>query len=75
VDPDHIKILSLGAIWNLGKVTWLSRAATRLQVTKGPSIRLRCIRTLMAQTQYHPINPFVFVNCTVNFKILIELGF
>ena len=35
LDPDDIKILSLGAIWNFGKGTGLSWADIRLWGTKG----------------------------------------
>jgi hypothetical protein len=45
LDPEDIKILSLGAIWNFGKGTGLSWD------TMGPSIRSRCIGTVKARTQ------------------------
>jgi len=45
LDPEDIKILNLGAIWNFGKGTGLSRADIRLWGTKGPSIRPRFIGT------------------------------
>jgi hypothetical protein len=51
LDPEDIKILSLGAIWNFGKGTGLSWADIRLWGTKGPSIRPRCIGTIRAQTK------------------------
>jgi hypothetical protein len=35
LDPEDIKILNLGAIWNFGKGTGLYRADIRLQGTKG----------------------------------------
>jgi len=38
LDPEVIKILSLGAIWNFGKATGLSWTDIRLWGTKGPSI-------------------------------------
>ena len=36
LDPEDIKILSLGAIWNFGKGTGLSRAGIRLMGHEGP---------------------------------------
>jgi len=51
LDPEDIKILSLGAIWNFGKGTGPSWADIRLRGTNGPSIRPRCIGTLGARTQ------------------------
>jgi len=46
LDPEEIKILSLGAIWNFGKGTGLSGADIRLWDTKGQSIKPRCIETV-----------------------------
>jgi hypothetical protein len=51
LDPEDIKILSLGAIWNFGKGTGHSWAEVRLWGTKGLSIRPGCIRTVRVQTQ------------------------
>ena len=51
LDPEDIKILSLGAIWNRGKGTGLSWADIRLWGTKGSYIRPRCIGTVRARTQ------------------------
>jgi hypothetical protein len=41
LDPEDIKVLSWGAIWNFGKGRGLV-----LWGTKGPSVRPRCIGTL-----------------------------
>ena len=51
LDPEDIKILSLGAIWSFGKGTGLSWTCIMLWRTRGPSTRPRCIRTIRAQTQ------------------------
>ena len=51
LDPDDIKILSLGAIRNFGKWTVLTWAVIRLWGTKGPSIRPRCIGSVRPRTQ------------------------
>ena len=51
LDPENIRILRLGAIWNFGKGTGLSWADIRLWGTNGTSIRPRCIRTVWARTQ------------------------
>jgi len=49
LDPEDIKFLSLGAIWNFGKGTGLFWADIRLWGTKGH--KSRCIGTVRAQTQ------------------------
>jgi hypothetical protein len=51
LDPEDIKILRLGAIWNCGKRTVLSWAYNRLWGTKGLSVGPRCIGTVRALTQ------------------------
>ena len=51
LEPEAIKILSLGVIWNFSKGTGLSRVDIRLWGTKGPSIRRTCNRTIRARTQ------------------------
>jgi hypothetical protein len=56
LDPEDVKILSLGAIGNFGKGTGLSWAGIRLWATKGPSIRPRCIGTVRARTQCKSIS-------------------
>ena len=48
LDPEAIKILSLGAIWNFSKGTGLSRIDMRLWGTVGLSVRPRCIGTIRA---------------------------
>jgi hypothetical protein len=48
LDLENIKILSVGAIWNFGKGTGLSRADIRLWGTKGLSVGPRCIGTMRA---------------------------
>ena len=58
LDPEDIKILSLGAIWNFGKGTGLSWTDIRLWVTKGPSVRPRCIGTVGALTQCKSVSQF-----------------
>jgi hypothetical protein len=50
LDPEDIKILSLGAIWKFSKWAGLSGADIRLWGTKDLSIRSRCIGTVIAQT-------------------------
>jgi hypothetical protein len=50
-DLEEINILSLEAIWNIGKGTGLYRADIRLWGTKGLSIRPRCIGTIRARAQ------------------------
>ena len=55
LDPEDIKILSLGAIWNSSKGIGLSRAI-RLWGTKDPSIRPRCIGTVRTGIQCPSIN-------------------
>jgi hypothetical protein len=56
LDPEDIKILSLGTIWNFGKETGLYRADIRLWGTKGRSIRSRYIGTVRDRTQRKSIN-------------------
>jgi len=56
LDPEDIKILSLGATWNFGKGTGLSWADIWLWGTKGPSIKPMCIGTVRARTQCKSIN-------------------
>jgi len=51
LDTEAIKILSLGAIWNLSKGTGLCWVDIRLWSTKSPSIRPRCIGTMRARTK------------------------
>ena len=51
LDPEDIKSLSLGAIWNFSKGTGLSWTGIRLWGSKGLYLRPRCIRTIRAQTQ------------------------
>jgi len=50
-DPEDIKSLSLGVIWNFSKETELPWADIRLWGKKGPFIGLRCIGTVRAQTE------------------------
>ena len=57
LDPEDIKILSLGAIWNFGIGTDLSWADIRLWGTQGLSIRHRCIGTVRDQTKCKSMNP------------------
>jgi len=51
MDPEDIKVLSLGAIWNFRKGTGLSCVDIRLWGTKGPSIRPRCVGAVRYRTQ------------------------
>ena len=51
LDPEDIKCLSLGAIWNFSKGTGLSWVG-RLWGTKGLSIWPRCFGNVRARTQY-----------------------
>jgi hypothetical protein len=50
-DPEDIKSLSLGTIWNFIKGTWLTWTGIRLWGTKGTLLRPRCIGTVRARTQ------------------------
>ena len=59
LDAEDIKSLSLGAIWNLSKRTGVPRTGIRLQGTKGPFLRPRCIGTVGARTQ-------VLINQSIN---------
>jgi hypothetical protein len=56
LDPEAIKIWSLGAIWKFIKGTGVSWVDMRLWGTKGPSIRPRCIGNVRAQTTCWSIN-------------------
>jgi len=51
VDPEDIKILSLGAICKFSKGTGLFCIDIRLWGTKGPSIRPRCFGTVRSRAQ------------------------
>jgi hypothetical protein len=51
LDPEAIKILSLGAIWNFSKGTGLYWVDIRLWGIEGPSIRPRCVGIVRARTQ------------------------
>jgi len=50
-DPQDIKSLSLGVIWNFIKGTWLTWTGISLWGTKGPLLRPRCFGTVRARTQ------------------------
>jgi len=50
-DPEDIKSLSLGAIWNFIKGTWLTWTDISLWSTKGLLLRPMCIGTVRARTQ------------------------
>ena len=65
LDPEDIKILSLGAIGNFGKGTGLSGVDIRLWGTKGLSVRPRCIGTVRAQTQCKSINQSILHKHTI----------
>jgi hypothetical protein len=56
LDPEDIKVSSLGAIWNFSKGTGLSWADIRLWDTKGLSIRPGCIGAVRDRTHCKSIN-------------------
>jgi hypothetical protein len=51
LDPEGIKSLTLRAIWNYSDGAWLLWTGNRLWGNKGPFLRLRCIRIVMARNQ------------------------
>ena len=68
LDPEVIKSLSLGTIWNFSKGTGFPRTGTRLWGTKGLFLRPRCIGTIKVQTQMlinHSVSHHLQYECEV----------
>jgi hypothetical protein len=61
LDPEVIKGLSVGAVWNFSKGTGLPWADIRLWGTEGPFVRPRCIRNVRGRTQMQIIVVVVVV--------------
>jgi len=51
MDPEDIKILNMGAIWNFSKGTGLSWVGMGLWGTKGTSVKPWCIGTVRPRIQ------------------------
>jgi len=63
LDPEGIKILSLGVIWNFSKETGLSSFEITLRGTKDPSVRPRCIGTIRVRIHCQSINQSINRKC------------
>ena len=72
LDPEDIKISSLGAIWYFSKGTGLPWTDIRLRGTKGPYLRPRCIGTVRAQTQMLINQSFITFSMSVRWNSFLD---